>query len=238
MSRIAAIGLGPTNAMNLRSPPATALRRRRLAALLACSTLLAVAVASCRSAGGVPRVERGVASWYGQQFHGRLTANGERYDMHQMTAAHRTLPFGTVVEVVNVGNGRRVTVRINDRGPFAHGRIIDLSYAAAREIGLVGPGTARVEVRPVRPRIAPQDQPFAHVRYTLQVGAFRDAARAAALQAELAALFPDAVVRAEGGWYRVQVGSYDWRRKAEATRRELARRGYTALVVPLGPTSL
>ena len=224
--------------MNQRCLPATALRRRRLAVLLACAALLVVATASCRTAGGVPRVERGVASWYGPNFHGRLTANGERYDMHGMTAAHRTLPFGTVVEVVNVGNGRRVTVRINDRGPFAHGRIIDLSYAAAREIGLVGPGTARVEVRPVRPRIAPQDQPFAHVRYTLQVGAFREAERAAALQAELAALFPDAVVRADGGWHRVQVGSYDWRRKAEATRRELARRGYTALVVPRGPDSL
>jgi rare lipoprotein A len=195
--------------------------------------LVAVAAASCRTAGVLPRVERGVASWYGQKFHGRLTANGERYDMHALTAAHRTLPFGTVVEVVNVGNGRRVAVRINDRGPFAHGRIIDLSFAAAREIGLVGPGTARVEVRPVVPRVAPQDQPFSHVRFTLQVAAFRDAARAAALQAELAALFPEAVVRAEGGWHRVQVGSYDWRRKAEAARRELARRGYAALVVPL-----
>jgi rare lipoprotein A len=219
--------------MTRRSPPATALRRRRQAALLACAALLAVAAASCRTAGVLSRVERGVASWYGPKFHGRLTANGERYDMHALTAAHRTLPFGTVVEVVNVGNGRRVAVRINDRGPFAHGRIIDLSYAAAREIGLVGPGTARVEVRPVVPRVAPEDQPFSHVRFTLQVAAFRDAARAAALQAELAALFPEAVVRAEGGWHRVQVGSYDWRRKAEAARRELARRGYAALVVPL-----
>ena len=212
--------------------------RLRPLALLALVVLLAAVGASCRTAGGVPRVERGVASWYGPNFHGRLTANGERYDMHEMTAAHRTLPFGTVVEVVNVGNGRRVTVRINDRGPFAHGRIIDLSFAAAREIGLVGPGTARVEVRPVRPAVAPQDQPFAHVRYTLQVGAFRDAVRAAALQAELAALFPDAAVRVDGGWHRVQVGSYDWRRRAEATRRELARRGYAALVVPLVPDGL
>lgn len=218
----------------MRSSEAPTPRLRPLA-FLALALLLAAAAAGCRTAGGVPRVERGVASWYGPNFHGRLTANGERYDMHQMTAAHRTLPFGTVVEVVNVGNGRRVMVRVNDRGPFVHGRIIDLSYAAAREIGLVGPGTARVEVRPVRPRVAPQDQPFAHVRYTLQVGAFRELGRAEALRAELAALFPDAVVRSEGDWHRVQVGSYDWRRKAEATRRELARRGYSALVVPLVP---
>lgn len=212
--------------------------RRRLAALLALALLLVAAGTACRTAGGRPRAERGVASWYGPKFHGRLTANGERYDMHGLTAAHRTLPFGTVVEVVNLGNGRRVVVRINDRGPFAHGRIIDLSYAAAQVIGLVGPGTARVEVRPVVPQRAPEDQPFAHVHYTVQVAAFREAARAAALQAELAPLFPDAVVRADGGWHRVQVGAFDWRRKAEAARRELGRRGYAALVVPLLPETL
>lgn len=95
-------------------------------------------------------IERGVASWYGEAFHGRSTANGERYDMHRLTAAHRTLPFGTVVEVRNLDNGRSVRVRINDRGPFVRGRIIDLSYAAAREIEMIGPGTARVELVLVR----------------------------------------------------------------------------------------
>lgn len=208
-------------------------------ALLALAGLLLAAGAACRTAGPrAPEAQRGVASWYGPKFHGRLTANGERYDMHQMTAAHRTLPFGTLVEVVNLDNGRRVEVRINDRGPFAHGRIIDLSFGAAQAIGLVGPGTARVEVRVVTPELAPEDRPFAHVRYTVQVGAFREATRAAALHAELAALFPDAVVRADGGWHRVQVGAFDWRRRAESARRELARRGYTALVVPLLPETL
>ncbi len=91
-----------------------------------------------------------MASWYGEKFHGRSTANGERYDMHGMTAAHPTLPFGTVVEVRNLDNGRSVRVRINDRGPFVRGRIIDLSYAAAREIEMIGPGTARVELTLVR----------------------------------------------------------------------------------------
>ena len=220
-------------------PRTPASSRLRSLGLLALAVLLLVADTACRTAGGrSARVERGVASWYGPKFHGRLTANGERYDMHQLTAAHRKLPFGTVVEVVNLGNGRRVVVRINDRGPFAHGRIIDLSYAAAQVIGLVGPGTARVEVRPVPPERAPEDSPYAHVRFTVQVGAFREADRAAALQAELADLFPDAVVRADGGWHRVQVGTFDWRRRAEAARRELARRGYAALVVPLGPETL
>jgi rare lipoprotein A len=93
--------------------------------------------------------EKGTASWYGGKYHGRLTANGERYDMHAMTAAHRTLPFGVVVEVVNLENGRKTRVRINDRGPFKKGRIIDLSYAAARKLGMVRQGLARVKIRVV-----------------------------------------------------------------------------------------
>jgi rare lipoprotein A len=91
--------------------------------------------------------ERGVASWYGKDFHGRSTANGETYDMHALTAAHKTLPIPTWVEVTNLANGRRVIVKINDRGPFVAGRIIDLSYAAASELEMVRAGTADVEVR-------------------------------------------------------------------------------------------
>ena len=93
-----------------------------------------------------PYVETGEASWYGQPFHGRTTASGERYDMNQLTAAHKTLPFGTVVTVTHLGNGRSVTVRINDRGPFVKQRIIDLSRAAARKLGMVEAGVARVRV--------------------------------------------------------------------------------------------
>ncbi len=88
--------------------------------------------------------EVGIASWYGPKFHGRMTANGELYDMYSFTAAHRTLPFGTVVKVVDLSTGKSVVVRINDRGPFIPGRIIDLSYAAASELGIVGRGTAEV----------------------------------------------------------------------------------------------
>lgn len=88
----------------------------------------------------------GVASYYGKRFHGRRTANGERFDMHAMTAAHRTLPFGTLVAVTNPRNGKTVTVRINDRGPFAHGRLIDLSRAAATELGLIRRGHGTVEL--------------------------------------------------------------------------------------------
>ena len=88
----------------------------------------------------------GVASYYGRRFHGRLTANGERFDMNAMTAAHKTLPFGSLVRVTNPRNGRSVTVRINDRGPFIAGRAIDLSRAAATEIGMIARGHARVQL--------------------------------------------------------------------------------------------
>jgi rare lipoprotein A len=91
-------------------------------------------------------LQRGIASWYGLPFHGRRTANGERFDMTALTAAHPSLPFGTRVKVRSLVNGREVTVRINDRGPFTPGRIIDLSHAAAREIGLLGRGTKAVSL--------------------------------------------------------------------------------------------
>jgi rare lipoprotein A len=95
--------------------------------------------------------QRGIASWYGLPFHGRRTANGERFDMNALTAAHPSLPFGTRVKVRSLVNGREVIVRINDRGPFAPGRVIDLSHAAARAIGLVGFGTKRVSLTLVEP---------------------------------------------------------------------------------------
>ncbi len=143
--------------------------------------------------------ERGVASWYGQKFHGRLTSSREVYDMYEMTAAHKTLPLPTYVRVRNLSNGRSIVVRVNDRGPFLHNRIIDLSYAAALRLDMVKDGTSLVEVtaitfeepsgdRPVREvtAAAPQanaepiaepvaDQPIRNVhgeRLFVQVGAF------------------------------------------------------------------
>jgi rare lipoprotein A len=123
----------------------------------------------------VPRigtVEEGIASWYGHPYHGRASSSGEIYDMEKMTAAHRTLPFGTRVDVQNLTNDRSVEVRINDRGPFVGGRIIDLSRAAAREIRMIGPGTARVRVRVLSVPETPQSF------FAVQVGAYRDRANA------------------------------------------------------------
>ena len=116
--------------------------------LLACS----FAVSACtvlpkgRADLDVSLKERGMASWYGEDFHGRGTANGEIYDMEALTAAHRTLPLGTEVRVTNVENGKQVLVRINDRGPYLYGRVIDLSLAAARELGMVESGVAAVQI--------------------------------------------------------------------------------------------
>jgi rare lipoprotein A len=94
----------------------------------------------------VVRTLSGVASWYGGKFHGRKTANGERYDMHKLTAAHKTLPFGTKVRVTNSRNGKSVVVRINDRGPFVGSRVIDLSRGAASAVGMIDSGVARVKL--------------------------------------------------------------------------------------------
>lgn len=101
--------------------------------------------------------EVGIASWYGSSYHGRPTANGEVYDMYALTAAHPTLQLPSVVEVVNLENGRSVTLRVNDRGPFVKGRLIDLSFAAARELGFARKGLARVQVRYLG--LAPLDEP-------------------------------------------------------------------------------
>lgn len=96
-------------------------------------------------------VETGVASWYGEPFHGRPTSSGEIYDMNDLTCAHPSLPFGTRLRVQNLDNGRMATVRINDRGPFAKGRIVDVSKRAAEELGMIGPGTARVRITVLAP---------------------------------------------------------------------------------------
>jgi rare lipoprotein A len=95
---------------------------------------------------GTGAVQEGVASWYGPGFHGRRTSSGERYDQYDFTAAHRTLPLGTWVKVTNMDNGRTINVYVNDRGPYVDGRVIDLSYGAARAIGMLQPGTIPVRI--------------------------------------------------------------------------------------------
>ena len=152
--------------------------------------------------GSLPEV--GVASWYGHPYHGRASASGEIYNMEQMTAAHRTLPFGTWVRVFNLDNDKTVDVRINDRGPFVDNRVIDLSHAAARVIGMIGPGLARVRLE-----IMATPAVVASGFYAVQVGAFQVRANAERLRAEMEARYGSArmVLRSgEPPLWRVLVG--------------------------------
>lgn len=159
------------------------------------AVLLAILLAAAACA-RLPRarqegVEVGVASWYGGEFHGRPTSSREVFDMNDLTAAHRTLPFGTQVMVTNLENDRSVVVRINDRGPFVRGRVIDLSYAAARVLGLIGPGTARVRLETLRGLREPAAKPVA---IWLQVGAFSVQENAYALKKRLDKTYPGVTV--------------------------------------------
>ena len=149
-------------------------------------------------------IEEGNASWYGNPFHGRRSSNGEIYDMYKLTAAHRTLPFETMVRVTNLNNGRSTTVRITDRGPFVTNRIIDLSQAAAREIESIGPG-----VVPVRLEVLGNVDVAAGF-FTVQIGAFRDRNNADRLRDRLNASYSPIFIQqydsADGVFYRVRVG--------------------------------
>ena len=131
--------------------------------------------------------ERGIASWYGPKFHGEMTSSGERYDMYAMTAAHKTLPLPAYVRVTHLGNGKSVVVRVNDRGPFVDGRIIDLSYAAATRLDMVGPGTAPVEVMVVGPGFDAPAPPARTVQLFAQAGAFGQESNARQLADRLTA---------------------------------------------------
>jgi len=204
------------------------MRRSTSLHALSLTLLLAYGCASAKPRTAGSTYQRGVASWYGPGFHGKFTASGERYDMEAMTAAHPTLPFGTLVEVRNLDNGLATTVRINDRGPFKKNRIIDLSRAAARAIGMLGPGTARVEL------VAFGVQPAGPGAFAVQVGAFREARRAEELTARLRSDYPTVEVRSDSVWHRVQVGRFSSRGAAETLERELRALGYGAIVVPLG----
>jgi len=185
----------------------------------------------------LPMAESGLASWYGRKFHGRTTATGEPYDMYAMSAAHKTMPLPSYARVRNPANGREITVRVNDRGPFADGRVIDLSYTAALKLGVLG-GVAPVEVRritlaEIRAGLEPSaplqnaaplvDDPAPGdaapvAGFWLQLGAFRARDGAAALQQralrEAEGIVPAVAVREEDSLYRVQAGP--WATRAEA----------------------
>ncbi len=178
----------------------------------------------------VGATEEGIASWYGHPYHGRATSSGEIYDMERMTAAHRTLPFGTRIRVENLSNGRHVEVTINDRGPFVEARLIDLSHAAARRLELLGPGTARVRLR----IISLPDNPVAGF-YAVQVGAFANSRNAERLRARLAREYGSAFIQKhnapQGLFYRVLVGQENGVLGAEHLAERLRKHDLTPFVV-------
>jgi rare lipoprotein A len=206
--------------------------RRRALALLA-APLLFISCAKKKSvrvppAPRVGALETGIASWYGPPYHGRRAAGGEIYDMEKLTAAHRTLPFNTWVEVTNLTNGKKVRVRITDRGPFVGGRIVDLSRAAAREIDMVGAGIAKVRLEIISPPENPPGNPPSNptVRaglYAVQVGAYLNRAAAERMQKTLQSRYQDCnLVRRDGETvlWRVLIG----REATEQAAHELAGR--------------
>ncbi len=182
-----------------------------------------------------------VASWYGPDFHGKPTSSGEIFDMNAMTCAHKEYPFGTRLKVTNTANNRSVECVVNDRGPFIKGRDIDLSYAAAREIDLITPGTAPVSIeilgrdasyiRTVKVQSAERRGPFA-----IQIGSFTESINAVRLKVALRMKYANAYIQeAEVNgttYYRVRIGNFGQLSQAMQTAELLGQEGYTALVLP------
>lgn len=162
---------------------------------------------------------QGLASWYGEPYHGNKTASGETYNMNALTAAHKKLPFDTRVRVTSLDSKKDIVVRINDRGPFVSGRIIDLSREAAKRIGLIRPGVAPVRLETVPAHALPTEH---SAKYTVQVGYFTQRANAVKLVGQLRSRFSEVSVEPVAARaYRVQVGSVDTRSEAERLQEQL-----------------
>lgn len=191
---------------------------------------------SCKVSGNLmgDTLETGTASWYGPGFHGKLTANGEKYDMNGLTAAHRTLPFGTKVKVINQDNGKSVVVRINDRGPYAKGRIIDLSKGAAKKVDMIETGTAKVRLvlmQPVMDNSKITDIKKPH--YTIQVASFQDKSLAQEKSSEVKGSRVAEVKVDKKNVYRVYLGKYENKEEATKDLEFLKKKGVSGFVKQL-----
>ncbi|MGZ8487004.1 MAG: septal ring lytic transglycosylase RlpA family protein [Candidatus Binatia bacterium] len=178
--------------------------------------------------------QTGIASWYGPGFHGKATASGEIYNQDEMTAAHQTLPLGTKVMVTNMENGRSAEVLVNDRGPFAKGRIIDLSHAAARSVDMLGPGTALVRVEVLDSPVPLRSIPPA-LDYTLQLGSFSQLENAQQLRARIVKSFDGVTITPlqskDTTYYRVHLGKFSNRNAAEDMAKQLTQAGYSVIIM-------
>lgn len=171
--------------------------------------------------------QRGLASWYGKKFHGRKTANGETYDMYAMTCAHKTLPFNTRLEVTNLSNGKKTIVRVNDRGPFVKGRIIDLSYKAGKQIGIHITGTAPVRIRTLDNK---KREVYEQGVFTVQVGAFANYDNAVRLKSKLEQTYNVVQIKEfntdSRTFYRVRAGRFSNLSAAHQNEKRLRKMGY------------
>jgi rare lipoprotein A len=224
--------------------------RESLYSILLSMAIVSLSLSACTGHRNEVRLEKGhgkeygLASWYGKKFHGRLTANGEVYDMYKISAAHKTLPLGTKVRVTNRRNGKSVVVRINDRGPFVRGRIIDMSYGGARALDMVAEGVVPVRVETLvlgdnryykssGRKTVSATRP---VRYTVQAGSFQDKRNAVDLKRELERKYSDndVFIREWNGraqvYYRVRVGRFSSEQDAQSLSRRLQAANYTVFV--------
>jgi len=180
----------------------------------------------------------GIASWYGKKFHGRKTSNGEIYNMHKISAAHKTLPLGSYVNVCNLENNKNIIVRINDRGPFVDNRIIDLSYAAAKRIGMANQGTAKVKVDLIPASLIRKKEKSSFECFTVQVGAFKSKKNANELMSKLHKAYGNVhyqkIIGNNGSpIYRVYIGRCLQPKEAAGFEEKLAQNGFDALVMPI-----
>ena len=219
-----------------------AIKEQMAVKIFAILSLLSVVVSACSTARQetLPQSSYAVASWYGRDFHGRPTSSGEIFDMYAMTCAHKEYPFGTRLKVTNAANNKTSECIVNDRGPFVGGRDIDLSYAVAKEIGLIGSGTGRVYlevdgrdtsyVKKVTLQSSGKTGPFA-----IQVGAFTDSINAVRLKVALRLKYGNVyILEAElkgTTYYRVRIGNFDSLGSAVSTAEQLGQEGYPAVVM-------
>jgi rare lipoprotein A len=179
--------------------------------------------------------QTGIASWYGPGFHGKATASGVIYNQHDLTAAHQTLPLGSRVRVTNLETGDATEVTINDRGPFAKGRIIDLSYAAGKALGMIQPGTVLVRLEVIDSGPHRLESIPASLDYTLQLGSFAQLENAQQLRERLAQSYADISIvpqQAQGEtYYRVQLGTFPDRGAAEEQARRMAQTGLPVIIM-------
>ncbi len=229
--------LAPRQSLSLDLPGSRALPRLFLPPLLflaACSLPPSKVLLTPSPASEGRVSQTGTASWYGPGFHGKATASGAIYDQNDLTAAHQTLPLGTRVMVTNLATGSSAEVTINDRGPFAKGRIIDLSYGAGKALGMIGPGTI-----PVRVEVLEAPNNIQSIRtsldYTLQMGSFSQIENAQQLRDKLKSSYADVSVvplqTKDVTYYRVQLGTFSNRNAAEERARQLSQAGFSVVIM-------